>query len=205
MTNEIKIILKEYSVRIEQESALMKSLPLEEGMKRRDEFLLSIGEETAIFLNTLVKSVKPKIILEIGTSYGYSTIWLAEAAQTYGGNVITLEMDTEKSTYAKQKMLEAGLGNIEFVVGDALEYLSQTQERFDFVLLDLWKELYIPSFDLFYPKLNNRAFVISDNMLFPQHSEQEMNLYRNHLKQTNDFDSVLLPIGSGIEVSYFKN
>jgi predicted O-methyltransferase YrrM len=114
-------------------------------------------------------------------------------------------MDTEKSTYAKQKMLEAGLGNIEFVVGDALEYLSQTQERFDFVLLDLWKELYIPSFDLFYPKLNNRAFVISDNMLFPQHSEQEMNLYRNHLKQTNDFDSVLLPIGSGIEVSYFKN
>jgi predicted O-methyltransferase YrrM len=203
MTNSIKIILAEYNQRIEVENALMKALPTAEGMKRRDEFLLSVGEETAIFLSNLIKAAKPKTILEIGTSYGYSTLWLAEAAQSYRGKVITLENDTHKSEYAQQKMKEAGLeGIVSFVVGDARTYLKNTTETFDFVLLDLWKELYIPCFDLFFPKLNAGAYLISDNMLLPPHHQSEMEIYRNHLKNTKAFDSVLLPIGSGIEVSY---
>lgn len=201
----IKKILEEYAVRIETENALMKALPIEEGMKRRDEFLLSVGEETAVFLNNLVKATKPKTVLEIGTSYGYSTIWLAEAAQSYGGKVISLENDAKKADFAQQKIKEAGLEDaVDFVIGDALEYLKNTSETFDFVLLDLWKELYIPCFDSFFPKLNGGAYVISDNMLFPPNHRAEMTIYRNHLKNTNAFDSVLLPIGSGIEVSYFR-
>jgi predicted O-methyltransferase YrrM len=203
MTNLIKTILEEYNHRIEAENALMRSLPMKEGMKRRDEFLLSVGEETAIFLNNLVKAAKPKTVLEIGTSYGYSTIWLAEAAQSYGGKVISLENDSQKANFAKNKLNQAGLSETtEIIVGDALNFLeNNTTFTFDFVLLDLWKELYIPCFDLFFPKLNEGAYVISDNMLFPPHSRAEMDIYRKHLKETNAFDSVLLPIGSGIEVS----
>lgn len=205
MKPSIKTIIAEYHQRIEAENALMRSLPMQEGMKRRDEFLLSVGEETAIFLNNLVKAAKPRTILEIGTSYGYSTLWLAEAAQSYGGKVITLENDAHKSAYAKQKIKEAGLESVvNFVLGDALEYLKNTTETFDFVLLDLWKELYVPCFDMFFPKLNAGAYIISDNMLLPPHHKTEMEFYRSHLKNTNAFDSVLLPIGSGIEVSFLR-
>ncbi len=206
MEEKIAKIIAQYHSRIQEEQKLMDVLPLEEGMNRRDEFLLSVGEEVAVFLNALVKKAKPTNVLEIGTSYGYSTMWLAEAVRTYGGKVITLENDERKAMYAQQKLSDAGLSDyVEIVIGDALEFLKQTNQTFDFVLLDLWKELYIPSFDLFYPKLNSSAIVISDNMIFPPHSRDEMDIYRNHLKNTNAFDTVLLPLGSGIEISRLRN
>jgi predicted O-methyltransferase YrrM len=202
---KIASILAQYHLRMLDEAALMQSLTMQEGMKKRDEFLLSVGQETAIFLNTLVKSAKPLTILEIGTSYGYSTIWLAEAAKNIKAKVISLENDAKKANFAKQKLAEAGLGDVvEIMVGDAIEFLQNTNLKFDFILLDLWKELYIPCFDLFYPKLNNEAWVISDNMIFPTHSKPEMDIYRHHLRDTNAFDTILIPIGSGIEVSLFK-
>ncbi|WP_369753989.1 O-methyltransferase [Flavobacterium sp. WC2409] len=203
---KIDTVLKTYHQRIETESILMKSLPVAEGMKRRDEFLLSVGLETAIFINTLIKSAHSKIILELGTSYGYSTIWLAEAARANGGRVITLENNIEKAAYAKQKIEEAGLSDfVEWRIGDALENIANATEKFDFVLVDIWKELYLPCFDLFYPKLNPEAWVLSDNMVFPPHSLQETTLYKNRILETQAFDTVLLPIGSGIELSFLKN
>jgi predicted O-methyltransferase YrrM len=204
MDQKVQEVLNHYHQRIERENGLIKTMPSHEIEQNRDKFLLSVGEETAVFLNNLVKAAKPKIILEIGTSYGYSTIWLAEAAQMYGGKVISLEIDQEKADYAKQKINEAELTtHVNIVIGDALKFLEETNLTFDFVLVDLWKDLYIPCFDLFFPKLNQGAYVISDNMIFPPNSKEEMDIYRNHLKTTKSFDSVLLPIGSGIEVSQF--
>jgi predicted O-methyltransferase YrrM len=201
----IDAVLKSYHKRIETEDALMQSLERAEGMKRRDEFLLSVGMETAIFLNNLAKSSKSKTILEIGTSYGYSTIWLAEAAKANDGLVISLENDAKKAAYAQKMVEKAGLStHVDFRVGDALETIKQAKEQFDFVLLDLWKELYLPCFDLFYPKLNKGAWVVADNMIFPPHSQLDTDAYRNRLKETHNFDSVLLPIGSGIELSFLK-
>jgi predicted O-methyltransferase YrrM len=184
----------------------MQSIPREVGMKRRDEFLLSVGVETAIFLNTLAKSARSKTILEIGTSYGYSTIWLAEAARTNGGKVITLENNPEKAKYAQQHLQEAGLSDfVEFRVGDALESIDNHQEMYDFILLDIWKELYVPCFERFFPKLNKSAWVIGDNMIFPPSSRPEAEAYRQCVRATNAFDTVLMPIGSGIEVSFLRN
>ena len=202
---KIDAVLKYYHKRIEAEDALMQSLERAEGMKRRDEFLLSVGIETAIFLNNLAKSSKAKTILEIGTSYGYSTIWLAEAARANDGLVISLENDAKKAAYAQKMIEKAGLlAHVDIRVGDALETIKQAKEQFDFVLLDLWKELYLPCFDLFYPKLNKGAWVVADNMIFPPHSQLDTDAYRNRVKETHNFDSVLLPIGSGIELSFFK-
>lgn len=201
----IDAVLKSYHKRIETEDALMQSLERAEGMKRRDEFLLSVGMETAIFLNNLAKSSKSKTILEIGTSYGYSTIWLAEAAKANEGLVVSLENDAKKAAYAQKMVEKAGLStHVDIRVGDALETIKQAKEQFDFVLLDLWKELYLPCFDLFYPKLNKGAWVVADNMIFPPHSQLDTDAYRNRLKETHNFDSVLLPIGSGIELSFLK-
>ena len=198
-------VLRIYEDRIQAEDKIMKSLTAGEGMQRRDEFLLSVGEDAAVFMNTLVKSANSKIILEIGTSYGYSTLWLAEAARENGGLVITLEVDEAKVTYAKDKLKQAGLLKyVDFRVGDALNLIEKAEEHFDFVLVDIWKDLYLPCFELFYPKLNDKAWVLADNMIFPPQSNEVTQLYQNRIRQTENFSSVLLPIGSGIELSQYE-
>ena len=198
-------VLRIYEDRIQAEDKIMKSLTAGEGMQRRDEFLLSVGEDAAVFMNTLVKSANAKIILEIGTSYGYSTLWLAEAARENGGLVITLEADEAKVTYAKDKLKQAGLLKyVDFRVGDALNLIEKAEEQFDFVLVDIWKDLYLPCFELFYPKLNDKAWVLADNMIFPPQSNEVTQLYQNRIRQTENFSSVLLPIGSGIELSQYE-
>lgn len=198
-------VLAAYNERIQSEDEIMKSLPVVEGMKRRDEFLLSVGEDAAVFMNTLLKSAKSKTILEIGTSYGYSTLWLAEAARENDGIVITLEADETKVAYAKHKLNEAGLSEyVDFRVGDALKLIKDAKESFDFVLVDVWKEIYLPCFELFYPKLKNKAWVVADNMIFPPQSIEETKRYQNRIRNTGDFSSVLLPIGSGMELSQYE-
>ncbi|SHJ36597.1 Predicted O-methyltransferase YrrM [Maribacter aquivivus] len=207
MTKDSKFlqVLAAYDERMQSEDEIMKSLPVVEGMKRRDEFLLSVGEDAAVFMNTLLKSAKSKTILEIGTSYGYSTLWLAEAARENDGIVITLEADETKVTYAKHRLYEAGLSKyVDFRVGDALTLMKEAKETFDFVLVDVWKELYLPCFELFYPKLKNKAWVVADNMIFPTQSIEETKRYQNRIRNTGVFSSVLLPIGSGMELSQYE-
>lgn len=85
-----------------------------------------------------------------------------------------------------------------------MEYLAAAAENFDFVLLDIWKELYVPCFDLFFPKLNKDAWIAADNMIYPPQHHAEATAYRTRAKETNDFDTILLPFGSGIELSHFK-
>ncbi len=203
--NKIENVLAEYHQRIEAEDILVQTLSHEERNQRLNEFLLPVGEEVGMFINNLAKSANSNTILEIGTSYGYSTIWLAEAAKANGGKVITLEISPEKAAYARQKAEDAGLAEfIDFRVGDAIESITNATETFDFVLVDVWKELYLPCFDLFFPKLKTGAWVLADNMIFPPHSLPEAIAYRNRIRETNAFDTVLMPIGSGIEVSFLK-
>ena len=119
--------------------------------------------------------------------------------------MISLEISSEKAAYAKAKVKEAGLSEfVEFRVGDALETIKNAIETFDFVLVDVWKELYLPCFELFFPKLEMGAWILADNMIFPPHSLPEATAYRNRIRETNVFDTVLMPIGSGIEVSFLK-
>jgi predicted O-methyltransferase YrrM len=203
--DKIKKVLAEYHFRMEAEMKLGQSLSLDEMMSRRNEMLLPVGEETAVFLNTLIKAAKAKTILEIGTSYGYSTVWLAEAARENNGKLITLEIDIVKSNYAKQKIEEAGLEEyVDFKVGDAVELIKQSAETLDFVLVDLWKELYMSCLNEFYTRLSNGAWVVADNIIFPPQHNNEIDLYRNRVKELNSFETLLLPIGSGIEVSQYK-
>ena len=204
--DKIENVLSLYHQRMNDEQQLVSSLSHADIMHRRDEWLLPVGAETGMFLNMLAKSAKSKTILEIGTSYGYSTIWLAEAARTNGGCVITLEISTEKAAYAKTKIEEAGLTDFaDFKIGDALELISTETRTFDFVLLDLWKELYVSCFDLFVSKLNAGAWVVADNMIYPPDSWEETTAYRSRVKDLKMLNSMLLPIGSGIEVSQFKS
>jgi predicted O-methyltransferase YrrM len=169
-----------------------------------DERSLPIGEEAGAFLNGLIKAVQPRHLLELGTSNGYSTVWLAEAARAVGGKVVTIEALEKKQAYARAAITKAGLaGVVEFRHGDALDILETLPGPFDFVLLDIWKDLYIPCLDLFYPKLAPGAVVAADNMIEPAAHRAEAADYRRAVRAKPQMQSLLLPLGQGIELSRF--
>jgi len=69
------------------------------------------------------------------------------------------------------------------------------------VLLDIWKELYVPCLDAFYPKLADEGIVAADNMVEPEKAREDVRKYRVALGLLPDMQTTLLPIGSGIELS----
>jgi len=204
MDNSVRKVLEEYEARSADETKRWHAQEWKDFVRERDQFLLAVGPATGQFMSVLVREAKPKVILEVGTSYGYSTLWLAEAARAVGGRVITLELQANKQEYARECMKRAGLADVvEFRLGDAPHLLTQLDTHVDFVLLDLWKDLYVPCFELFYPRLNPGALIVADNMLFPESARTHASTYREHVRRKADMQSMLLPIGSGLEVSRY--
>jgi predicted O-methyltransferase YrrM len=206
MDAAIAAVLTQYERRGAEEHKLQLKGTMEEWLDRRDEFLIAVGPATGQLLNILAKSVKARTILELGTSYGYSTVWLAEAARATGGKLITLEKAVYKQDYARQMLAKAGLGaHVDFRLGDVRETIASLSGPFDFVLVDVWKELYVECLDLFYPKLSPGAFIAADNMLLPENYREDALKYRKHVRSKPKIDSVLLPVGSGVELSRYDD
>jgi predicted O-methyltransferase YrrM len=172
------------------------------GFAMRDEFLLPVGPEVGAFLHSLILARKPKRILELGTSYGYSTLFLADAARAVGATVITIELADFKHDHAKGEIARAGLsGVVDFRLGDAVALIEADAGPFDFILLDIWKELYLPCFDAFYGKLSEEAIIAADNMIYPPQARDDVRKYRAAVQAKDDLQTMLLPIGSGIELT----
>ena len=204
MDDAVETVLAEYDQRGAKEFQLRDHMSEEEWMSHRDDFLISIGRHTGQILNILIKGAKARNIVEIVTSYGHSTVWLAEAARATGGKVITIDEKAYKQEYARGMIARAGLAaQVDFRLGDAREIISALAGPFDFVLVDLWKDLYIPCFDLFYPKLSPGALVAADNMLRPESAREDALAYRKHVRSKPHIDSVLLEVGSGVELSRY--
>jgi predicted O-methyltransferase YrrM len=194
-------LLTRYHARIAEEDRVMRSDPAS-FLRRRDDFLLAVGPEVGWLMHALIIGRGAKRILELGTSYGYSTAFLAEAARHTGGRVCTMDLAAGKQQYARSQLDQAGLlPQVEWMLGDATQMLKTLEGPFDFVLFDLWKNLYVPCLELFYGKLAPNAVIVADNMLFPEMVRQDAEDYRRAVKAKGNLQSVLLPIGNGIELS----
>lgn len=205
MDEAVARVLEEYEARAKRESGQLASMSDEEVTRRRDEMLLPVGRAAGTLINLLVREAEARRILEVGSSYGYSTTWLAEAARAIDGKVVSLELQRPKTEYARQQLARAGLEPyVEFKVGDALASLAALTGPFDFVLIDLWKDLYVPVFDLLHPKLAQGAIVVADNMLQPASARAHAKAYRQRVLAAADMTSVLLEVGNGLEVSRFR-
>ena len=201
----VSAVLADYEARAEREDALRDTLGPEEAERRIDEMLLPVGRATGSLLNLLVKEACARRILEVGSSFGYSTVWLAEAARAVHGKVISLELKAAKTEYATTQLARAGLAEfVEFRVGDALASLAGLPGPFDLVLIDLWKNLYVPVFELLHPKLAPGALIIADNMIEPASARPHAQAYRHAVHVARDMSSVLLPVGNGLELSRYR-
>lgn len=201
MDARISEVLSVYHDRIHEERSKPREMPPGGRDGGQDQRMRAIGPQTGQLINILAKSLASPSILEIGTSFGYSGLWLAEAARASGGKVITMELHGYKSDYAREMASKAGLADVmDFQVGDAVELIRALPGKVDFVLLDLWKELYVPCLEVFYPKLNPGAIIVADNMLGP---DPNVKVYGKAIREKPGITSILLSVGSGIEVSRY--
>jgi len=170
---------------------------------RRDEFLLPVGPEVGAVLHSLILAKRPARLLELGTSYGYSTLILADAARQVDGRLVTMELADYKQAEARRLIGKAGLAeSVDFRLGDAVAMIKADRGApFDFVLLDIWKELYVPCLESFYPKLSVEGIIAADNMIEPAVARESVRTYRAALRALPDMQTTLLAIGSGIELS----
>ena len=126
---------------------------------------LPISKEQGESLRKLIITNNCQNIVEFGTSFGISTIYLADAAQQIGGKVISTELLESKAKIAMENIEDAGLGAcVEVKIGDAMETLKDHSEPIDLLLLDGWKDLYLPLFQLLEPQFHSKTLIYADNM-----------------------------------------
>jgi predicted O-methyltransferase YrrM len=166
--------------------------------------MLAITADTGAFFSVLMKAIKAKRALEIGTSVGFSTLWLAESVDKKG-KVVTIEMDPLKIKRAKANFKRAGVEEIiEIRQGAALDVLRDLKGmggKFDFVLIDADKENIVEYFDLVLSMVRVGGIIAADNMLFPPRYRPAMKKYARHVRSNPRVQSVTVPIGMGEEIT----
>ena len=155
-----------------------------------DQEMLAITADTGIFFSVLLKAIRARRILEVGTSAGFSTLWFADA------------MNPQKVEWALKNFKEAGFDKmIEIKQGLALDLLYNLKGKFDFVFLDADKENIIRYFDLVLPLVRIGGIIAADNMLYPDHFRPIMRKYARHVHSKPNTQSITVPIGLGEEIT----
>ena len=125
---------------------------------------LSISREQGEELQELIEQHGLKNMVEFGTSFGISTLFLAKGVLTTGGSIITTELLESKARKAEENFNRAGVEDlIEVRVGDAMDTLKGHAEPIDLLLLDGWKDLYYPLFKMLEPNFHQGTFIYVDN------------------------------------------
>jgi predicted O-methyltransferase YrrM len=177
----------------------MQALETEDALDRTDgtprmERLRQIPPETGRFIAMLAASAPPGALIEVGTSAGYSTLWLALAARELGRTVTTFEILPEKAARARETFEIAKVGDtVTLVEGDALSFLSQTTD-IAFCFLDAEKEVYGLCYEAVVPNLVAGGLLVADNAI--NHQETLQPMIDRALSDVR-VDSVVVPIGKG--------
>lgn len=157
----------------------------------------SIEPESAELLSLLVLAKQAKHLLEIGTSGGYSTLWLADAAEQTGGHLTTLEIEPKRQQTALQHLHATELSEVVTALClDAATFLENNQARYDFILLDAERPAYPSYWHYLKAALHNSgSILVVDNVL--SHAEQVKDFIAL-VKSELDFEQTILPIGAGL-------
>lgn len=201
---------------------ICKTLPESTGLLKEMEdyakahYVPIIQKETMHFLRFVMSVLRPEKILEIGTAIGYSSLIFSEYLKE-GGKIITVELDSDTASIARENLKKAKNTSIKLIVGDGADVLLNTNEQFDVVFLDANKSLYLHSLPDIKRILKKGGVLIADNVLYKgMVASDELETFRKKtlVKNLRDFlheisndgcfTTSILPIGDGISVSYYK-
>lgn len=178
---------------------LRRSPSVQEEAARLKNLYVCLSPKQGSFAYQSARVARARRIVEFGTSFGVSTIYLACAVRDNGGGVVIgSEFQPEKLVRARANIAEAGLSQyVEIRAGDAQETLRDPGGAVDLVLLDGLKELYLPMLKLLTPHLHQGSVVIADNIFT---FRQALAPFVAYLRDpANGFRSLTLVLGDGME------
>jgi predicted O-methyltransferase YrrM len=155
---------------------------------------------TAELLGVLIRATGARRILELGTSNGYSTIWLADAAEATGGRVLSVDIDVTRTELARASLREAGLGErVELRTEDAGATLARSEDgAWEFVFLDAER----PAYPSYVPDLVRvmapGAVLAVDNV---QSHAQELGTFTELIEREATLTQTVVPVGAGLRLA----
>ncbi len=162
----------------------------------------NITPETGAFFHFLLQAIGAQRALEVGTSNGYSTIWLADALARTGGRLTTLEINPDKVRLATENLRRAGLlSRVQIVQGDARLTIRQQQGPFDFIFIDANKDAYLEYLDAALECVRPGGVIAADNVR--SHAE-ELRGFVERVTSDARLEAVELPFGGGQILAYVR-
>lgn len=132
---------------------------------RLGEFYLAVTPDEGRLLNILARASRARHVVEFGASYGLSSLYLAAALADQGGRLTTTEVHPDKCAALRRTFDEAGVSDIVTLLeGDARETLATVTDPIDMLVLDGWKSMYLPVFELLPPRLAPGCLIVADNI-----------------------------------------
>jgi len=183
--------------------ARMRELEALDAQQRRDgtptpQRLCAVPPETGRFLALLAAASPPGAMLEVGTSGGYSTMWLTLAARTRAQRVQCFERAAHKTALARETFAAAGIGDrVTLTEGDAHAAVGECHDV-AFCFVDHAKELYTDCYELIVPNLVPGGVLAADNILSHQEACAP---FVAHVLADPRVDALVVPIGKGVLVA----
>jgi predicted O-methyltransferase YrrM len=151
-------------------------------------------------LNIVAKAAKAESVLEIGTSNGYSTIWLADAVRVQNGKVVSIDISSERLRLAEKNLRQAGLARyVELVHGDALDVIPKLEATFDLVFIDAEKSEYYQYLKLSFDKVKDNGLIVAEDVSAYRDSMRD---FLAEITSSDRLETVIIPYDDGISLSY---
>ena len=162
----------------------------------------NVPRKTGVLMNSFIKMMNVQNALEIGTSNGYSGIWLAKALKQTGGKLTPIEFYEKRQSIAKENFKICGVDDVvRPIQGSACEVLASfdENEKFDFVFIDACKREYVKYFEMIKPHLTSKALIVADNII--SHAEKVQD-FIDAVDADDEFQYEILEVAGGILVAY---
>jgi len=191
MDTRLEVLLRQ----LETEGQLHDEQEPEHGRR-----MLNLERGTAEVLALWIQSSRRRRVLEIGTSNGYSTIWLAWAVASSGGKVISIDRSEAKHVLADANLRRAGLREaVDLILGDGTEAVAGVTGPLDAVFFDADRYSAPAQLEMLLPRLASDVLLFSDNALS---HPQEIAGYLAAVAKLPDFAHTVVPVGKGLSVAY---
>ena len=162
----------------------------------------NIPRKTGVLINMFIKMMNAQNVLEVGTSNGYSGLWIAKALKETGGKLTTIEYYDKRQSIAIENFRKCGVNDIvRCLQGSACDVIRELDEseRFDFVFIDANKREYVEYFKLVKPHLTPKAMIVADNII--SHSEK-VQTFVDAIDADDEFQYEIVEVPGGILTAY---